>query len=1637
MEGDMLGMSDEQIATILNNKKAYSKEQQLIIDNFIKIAQSGINSIEKADINLTAEEVENDFKDLIKLKTKAQLYDDHLKDLLENKDGISKEISTARNKKREDILAYLYQDDLKLKEGETYRDLVERLDEKVKNLQELGKLQDAEILKRLIGRDPIVSSIRRNFNTLHRMMFDTFYSARNDPNYYKGICGLRTLVDQGISIDLIKKWFSSGEYIDKIKDALRRKTNLLAEGGYLLNYFIQKDGKEPINVESETELTSVIAAMNKLVNMAVAVEKQRERTPQPGTTDDPNKGVRGNDNPNKLSTNSKDESESFEISSLADLDPSSEKFRTLNKYYALNDNLISFSPKQAQENGKKTRLVVKNIPGIGPIILVAVQTNNSQDLGAFSGTIGEETYYFQAIGFIDLNGTNKSKVLEDQLKKVPNDNDTIVLDEINIELKEPKPVSPELELEDGKNYPTLKSQLDNNNDQQRAKHKEQVANFILNGRWQPTQDKAIFYDQFGRPVILDIPDQSKQDGHSTLNAFWELPATGSTDGKTVDQLFSAVKDDLDGNLDGLTDILSKSLYFRAIYEYWNKITPDINNKDAKQYAFKNYIGNFLYLGKKLEARLNDSGDKIIIKSPVQGEPDIEIDFPITSSPQDRAAAVTKMLYTIWKTQSKGTQTLRNVCPEIPTCSPRTRGQVREILKHSVEDLIELGVLRGNAGNIVKRNANTRNPYYTVKKSDKSEHPTNADDGDPIDPENPPTPPVKIDMGAEAIKNRIEQGKKIVEKLIAKAKEYILPDKDASFYQNGEKKSARVTTVEYSTTQGDVKKPEFNDQQKTKGKIASAHGTFVDTVVRNFFEIMYSDRLPNNWNSMSNQQRAEWLLNAIKQSKDFEDEGGHHSFPLGYEEQVQMPEFIANLMAVKQLMDDNGWTVFPKDIKAFGQLAVTGNTNEALNVAGTLDLLVMDDKGIFHIIDMKTKFGDAYYGNGIELSRGAWEIQVASYQQLLQQQYPDMVFGENYILPIQVTYTQPVIESSQIFVSRNGMDVASKYGPVGRANGIPQFQVSFNGQDDVKLEDLLIQLNGIDHPIKLDREKLTQEQIDALVPMSQEPTVPPVDPPRNDVEDNDFPPPPNFKKVEQTPQQEETPEAQPASEDSRKYDEKIDDQGWESERSGSAARFTDFMNKRIMPLTSIKVSTLQRVAHRLKKSLIGRRGFRILITKDLANTFCFGSIEQLKSIVGNAPHTNMRNVVNKLRQHFREQLSKKDDMIKAVINNHVISLALKQLMEGTINEDTFLDTLTERGIQAHLVDAHIGWKSTDNKQEYAKNVLANLEVSKDYSEEVYSRQLASIQEVYDDMSAKLQFLEDSNAVQLLNVRAYSVEKAVMEGNLEEVKIIPNSTIEKLRQSKKGETFGALKLLEDIIATTQNNQTKALAEVLLRKLRYSSQGILVTADPYLLPAVEGMTDGRSISLNPKILSSYHTTERVLLHEIIHCVVKDSPELETTVEQLRKDAIKALAQATGKTQQEIQESEYGFKNNDEFIAEFFTNYAFQARLKNLSLDDQSGKSIFNRILDAIINFFKGASRNKSLFDKIESTMEEILQAENLPGTSKTKENIEVITGKEQFEDLPQEVQDEIKAKGGSAKQFNSLSKAEQDYILRCCSF
>jgi len=79
-----------------------------------------MKNIDRDDIALSTQEVENDLKDLIKLKTNAQLYDDYLEDMLRSSKSLNQEISVARRKKREDILSYLYKKDLEVKKGETY-----------------------------------------------------------------------------------------------------------------------------------------------------------------------------------------------------------------------------------------------------------------------------------------------------------------------------------------------------------------------------------------------------------------------------------------------------------------------------------------------------------------------------------------------------------------------------------------------------------------------------------------------------------------------------------------------------------------------------------------------------------------------------------------------------------------------------------------------------------------------------------------------------------------------------------------------------------------------------------------------------------------------------------------------------------------------------------------------------------------------------------------------------------------------------------------------------------------------------------------------------------------------------------------------------------------------------------------------------------------------------------------------------------------------------------------------------------------------------------------------------------------------------------------------------------------------------
>jgi hypothetical protein len=66
-------------------------------------------------------------------------------------------------------------------------------------------------------------------------------------------------------------------------------------------------------------------------------------------------------------------------------------------------------------------------------------------------------------------------------------------------------------------------------------------------------------------------------------------------------------------------------------------------------------------------------------------------------------------------------------------------------------------------------------------------------------------------------------------------------------------------------------------------------------------------------------------------------------------------------------------------------------------------------------------------------------------------------------------------------------------------------------------------------------------------------------------------------------------------------------------------------------------------------------------------------------------------------------------------------------------------------------------------------------------------------------------------------------------------------------------------------------------------------------------------------------------VLLHEILHAVVEVSTEMRDTLQRLLEQSISSIQKTTGKTVAQIREDYYGLSSVDEFISEFFTNYAF----------------------------------------------------------------------------------------------------------------
>jgi hypothetical protein len=152
--------------------------------------------------------------------------------------------------------------------------------------------------------------------------------------------------------------------------------------------------------------------------------------------------------------------------------------------------------------------------------------------------------------------------------------------------------------------------------------------------------------------------------------------------------------------------------------------------------------------------------------------------------------------------------------------------------------------------------------------------------------------------------------------------------------------------------------------------ASAIGTNIDTITRDFFE------------------------GKLKTNKEYK----------AFKEDTQFSLFVEELQELKSKFDETNETVIGDDILLYDDTTLDKDGN---GVAGTVDLLTVDKKGVVRIYDLKTKRSgiknvDVSYEGG-KTYMEKWTLQLSLYRILLYNTH-NILASDLQIIPIKVSYS---------------------------------------------------------------------------------------------------------------------------------------------------------------------------------------------------------------------------------------------------------------------------------------------------------------------------------------------------------------------------------------------------------------------------------------------------------------------------------------------------------------------------------------------------------------------------------------------------------------------------------------------------------
>lgn len=1645
---DMAAMDSKQLSQLLEDRdKKFSEEQNQLIDQFLDIiTRSRRNS--EFDDKLSQKEVEQELKDLSKLKRMSDAYSKYLSDYIRNPRWLSDRAGALRYEDRIKTLKYIYRQELTLKQDETVLELQERVNKKIQELKDQNKYQDAQILQNLLYENKeygrMINTNQEIYAaiTIIKRFGKAFLKKHPDINLARAAAVLRTLTMAG------RLTFAQLEQILKTNNAQAKKllTTKLQNGGLLLDKELTQVGEPtvPTTISEDELYTQYLQPALDIVNFYVTAKRSiTQRSESTAVTGKPSlpKGVDEASNSTNANSTTKPttkptvqstEPKSLIISSPGDLDTSSEIFKYLESKGATQavQNLDGIKVSKSPIYYIVTKELGK------PYIIMAQQVEGNNSKGNLIKINGK---YYQPIGVIK---GGQSSILDAKAQEaynnLNNDEATLLSTESGNPLfvdqfkniKDTKPVG-DIAQGDETKFKSLFAE------DTRAEN-EWITDLIGHGKQEKgtenSESQNTLKDHNGYPIII----KNDQDQFNSVRSF-----------KIGDRTVQEIIDDSTLTEEQKIKELEKNEFFKEFFDSWanpyylvsNNLVGASTQVKASS-IFSQLIGSFIYLGttknysKKegITLEYNAETSTLTITNKVSNEA-ITIGVPSTSGENNKIAALKALIQV-----SDGSMEydMPNINWDVISGKERfTDKSLQRKEAHKVKGLIDAGLLWGYLPVTSKKYMQITNPY---KQSSSSKSSTSNVGTTQDNPTGSTSNTVNLQRGGsvdkvteeisgdtrdsrqiveDLMKDASEEAKTVINNMMEASQEIADPTEEGYVNKTTNKVGVRVTTTEAAA--GGTK---YEGQQGDT--ISTAIGNVWDTFYRYGLERL---QVKDSANGENISKAKQYLAKLKSIEQDIND--GKISME-AYNKAIQsiiseitkgtllekgIPNYdttsnafmstVVQMLQFVSLCEDYGWILIPQGIKTMSDQPVFNDAGEqigTLSIGGTLDILVYDkNTDQFHIIDMKTKNTEGErLSTAIAFSNKNWNIQTSIYEASLQQQYPGINFGHRYIMPLGVNY----LSMSDAEIAEDKMTVTDLKQPLlSAAKMLPMMQ----GREDTELETMpqnfLIELTGPEFTgysySKMDEELKSKVNPISITPVEQETPIP----------------------------EKKTEESKPVTAPRRKRGNiNATAVNNKSQRTKQSAYLTDFINRHIANISTPKLNIIGKAIGSIKK-VFSKSSINKVIKQSLADAFFNGNLTQFEAICGkDISKQVLPEIIQKLKVYYSTYLTNRQSYIQNITKRHEAAKAVYKFLTGGSMAE-LEDALSKLQVKAQDIPELIEYLNAKDSEKAKVELLNRMYNSGLHTEAHYQRKLNEFTEFLDGMQAKLDFINSSSALNMLTNKIESIRTALISNTYEETNNKVQNTLQSLLQGKQG-IYGAIKLLREIATNSNNQEFKRIAAKLINQIKANKLSIVITLDDGSISTIEGETNDKHITIFKAALSSQERLERVLLHECLHAAIEVSPEIKKQLQEQLNNIISQLQRTTGKTKEELINEHYGLTNVDEFISEYFTNLAFQESLRNI--DDITGEfnSIFDHIVYAVKNFF---TSKPTAFDKVSSIMESLIESHNTEDVTKTKSNVDTNSDFNGLSDIEKAM---VTKRGFTAKEFDSLPSDLKKLLKECCA-